>query len=71
MEEDIDAAILLNEAVPGISAKINAMLNVSGEKLHALLPALPEGHALTAGIILTGLAANAGSAFWHDQLDRL
>ncbi|VAW42055.1 hypothetical protein MNBD_CHLOROFLEXI01-2922, partial [hydrothermal vent metagenome] len=26
---------------------------------------------LTAGIILTGLAASAGSGFWHDQLSRL
>ncbi|MBN1582990.1 MAG: hypothetical protein JXA89_19940 [Anaerolineae bacterium] len=26
---------------------------------------------LTVGIVLTGLAATAGSAFWHDQLDRL
>lgn len=28
-------------------------------------------HPLTAGIILTGLAASAGSSFWHDQLSRL
>ena len=26
---------------------------------------------LTAGVILTGLAASAGSTFWHDQLSRL
>ena len=26
---------------------------------------------LDAGILLSGLAASAGSAFWHDQLDRL
>ncbi|MCP5097726.1 MAG: hypothetical protein GY943_19435 [Chloroflexi bacterium] len=26
---------------------------------------------LTAGVILTGLAASAGSTFWHDQLGRL
>ena len=26
---------------------------------------------LSAGIILTGLAASAGSGFWHDQLSRL
>ena len=26
---------------------------------------------LTAGVILTGLAASAGSGFWHDQLSRL
>ncbi len=28
-------------------------------------------HRVTAGIILTGLAASAGSSFWHDQLSRL
>jgi hypothetical protein len=27
--------------------------------------------ALTAGILLTGLGASAGSSFWHDQLTRL
>ncbi len=26
---------------------------------------------ITAGVILTGLAASAGSGFWHDQLSRL
>lgn len=30
-----------------------------------------EPHPFTAGIILTGLAASAGSGFWHDQLTRL
>lgn len=28
-------------------------------------------HDLTAGVLLTGLAASAGSGFWHDQLGRL
>ena len=28
-------------------------------------------HDLTAGVLLTGLAASAGSGFWHDQLTRL
>jgi hypothetical protein len=28
-------------------------------------------HGVTAGIILTGLAASAGSTFWHEQLSRL
>lgn len=27
--------------------------------------------ALTAGVLLTGLGASAGSSFWHDQLNRL
>ncbi|WP_420627525.1 hypothetical protein [Candidatus Leptofilum sp.] len=30
-----------------------------------------NNHRLSAGIILTGLAASAGSGFWHDQLSRL
>lgn len=33
--------------------------------------ALPGNYALTAGIILSGLAASAGSSFWHEQLGRL
>ena len=32
---------------------------------------LPNNHEITAGILLTGLAASAGSAFWHDVLDRM
>jgi hypothetical protein len=28
-------------------------------------------NVITPGIILTGLAASAGSAYWHDVLDRL
>jgi hypothetical protein len=31
--------------------------------------ALPEG--MTAGVLLSGFAASAGSAFWHDQLGKL
>ena len=27
--------------------------------------------ALTAGVLLTGLGASAGSSFWHEQLNRL
>ena len=30
-----------------------------------------DAPALTAGILLTGLGASAGSSFWHDQLNRL
>jgi hypothetical protein len=32
---------------------------------------IPGGIQLPAGIILSGLAASAGSAFWHDQLEKL
>ncbi len=36
-----------------------------------VLVALPPGWKLNAGILLSGLAASAGSAFWHEQLERL
>ena len=36
-----------------------------GNKLHITM------YDLSAGVILTGLAASAGSGFWHDQLSRL
>jgi hypothetical protein len=55
----VDAFDYLKYALPGIE-RINRALPLAG---------LPEG--LTAGMVLTGFAASAGSAFWHDQLDRL
>jgi hypothetical protein len=67
----IDAAQLLDAAVPGVSGVINSIFNFSGERMHAYWPHFPAGLSLTAGMILTGLAASAGSAFWHDQLERL
>jgi len=33
--------------------------------------AVQPGLQLNAGILLSGLAASAGSAFWHDQLEKL
>ena len=54
----IDALKLLQGVVPGIT------------RFDWTLP-VGLGGRLTVGIILTGLAASAGSAFWHDQLDRL
>jgi len=69
----IDAAVLLDAAVPGVAGTINGVFSLSGEQLRALLQWdwLPPDRAITAGIVLTGMAASAGSAFWHDQLDRL
>jgi hypothetical protein len=69
----IDAADLLRDLFPAdanflyitliepdapLFARIGNMLNV-------------QMNPVTAGIILTGLAASAGSSFWHDQLSRL
>jgi hypothetical protein len=52
----------------------------SADLLAGLLPNNTEGfltaelfslRGLTAGVILSGLAASAGSTFWHEQLSRL
>jgi hypothetical protein len=67
----IDAAELLDAAVPGIANVINSVLRLSAEDLQKLSPIFLSDRDITAGIILTGLAASAGSTFWHDQLDRL
>ena len=64
----IDALVLLKGIIPAQTVEqINAVV----------IPTWPLGAtksthpALTVGLILTGLAATAGSAFWHDQLDKL
>jgi len=59
----VDAADYLDYAVPGIAGQINSV------KLHEIWPLIPA--KLTVGIVLTGLAASAGSKFWHDLLGRL
>ena len=45
----------------------------SEAKLNELAALLRETDLAKAapGMLLSGLAASAGSAFWHDQLDRL
>ena len=65
---NVDAAELLDKAVPGVAQQIN--LNIVIFNPHSVWPDLPD-RVITPGIILSGLAASAGSAFWHDQLDRL
>jgi len=65
----IDAADLLNGAVPGIGAEINQAKIIFNP--HYIFKFLPDRGNITPGILLTGFAASAGSAFWHDQLDRL
>jgi hypothetical protein len=56
----IDAAVYLGYAVPGIENTINNANN-----------AIQLPGNLTVGIILTGFAASAGSKFWRDILTRL
>ncbi len=66
---NIDAIALLGEAFPGV-AGFNYMI-INGETLHGWKGFLNPDRAITAGIILTGFAAAAGSTFWHDRLDQL
>ena len=67
----IDAAVLLDKALPGTSGLVNGLFIIKGSTLHATWSFLPATLNITPGVILTGLAASAGSAFWHDQLERL
>ena len=66
----VDATKVLATAIPGISNVVNLVI-IKGPALHKFWSVFSELNDLTPGIILTGLAASAGSAFWHDQLDRL
>jgi hypothetical protein len=66
----IDVLDLLGEAFPGALESLNVTF-VSGETLHAWRSWLPADKDVTVGIILTAFAASAGSAFWHDRLDKL
>lgn len=69
----IDSADLLGDLFPRNSNFLSVILVGKesgffiwlGSKLSLTL------HDLTAGVLLTGLAASAGSGFWHDQLSRL
>lgn len=69
----IDSADLLRQLFPPDSAFLDLTL-IRGESfLLAWIPGLlgTADYDLTAGVLLTGLAASAGSTFWHEQLSRL
>ncbi len=69
----IDSADLLRDLFPQNASFLSMILvpqNAAfftwlGTKLHITM------YDLSAGVVLTGLAASAGSGFWHDQLSRL
>jgi hypothetical protein len=69
----IDSADLLRDLFPQNASFLSMVLvphNAAfftwlGAKLHITM------YDLSAGVVLTGLAASAGSGFWHDQLSRL
>jgi hypothetical protein len=63
----IDAAEYLGRAIPGIEEQINGVVDFA--VWHERWAWIPE--ELTVGIVLTGLAAAAGSKFWRDLLSRL
>jgi len=69
----IDSADLLRDMFPGTAAFLNVSLVAGNAAIFNWIGGLfrIKMHALTAGVILTGLAASAGSGFWHDQLSRL
>ena len=68
----IDSADLLQDLFPaGANFLTLTLLPASLFTWFGNLLGAEEVYGLTAGVILTGLAASAGSGFWHDQLSRL
>ncbi len=69
----IDSADLLGDLLPAGANFLSVTLLAGNSMFLAWMGRVFvfEPHALTAGIVLTGLAASAGSGFWHDQLSRL
>ncbi len=69
----IDSADLLGDLLPPNANFLSVILITGDSMLLAWMGRVFtfDPHALTAGIVLTGLAASAGSGFWHDQLSRL
>jgi hypothetical protein len=69
----VDSAVLLRDLFPADANFLYITLIEGDAPFFAWLGNLlnVQMNPLTAGIILTGLAASAGSSFWHDQLNRL
>ncbi|MCA9971519.1 MAG: hypothetical protein KC425_14950 [Anaerolineales bacterium] len=69
----IDSADLLGDLFPPEANFLSVVLVGADSAVFTWIGQMfrLETHALTAGIVLTGLAASAGSGFWHDQLTRL
>jgi hypothetical protein len=69
----VDSADLLRGLFPGATSFLD--ITLIGEKSALLLwinkVINVNAPALTAGVLLTGLGASAGSSFWHEQLNRL
>ncbi|MCA9943632.1 MAG: hypothetical protein KC449_09140 [Anaerolineales bacterium] len=68
----IDSADLLQDLFPADANFLSlTLLPASFFAWIGKIFGLKTVYDLTAGVILTGLAASAGSGFWHDQLSRL
>ncbi len=69
----IDSADLLSDLIPSADQFLSFRLLATDSPLISWMGSIFDSplHDLTGGIVLTGLAASAGSGFWHDQLSRL
>ncbi|HID52185.1 MAG TPA: hypothetical protein EYP41_09125 [Anaerolineae bacterium] len=69
----VDSADLLGGLFPGTSNFLYITLIGADSALLQWINATfnVNAHALTAGVLLTGLGASAGSSFWHEQLNRI
>ena len=70
----VDSADLLADLFPSESNFLEMILIPGTSFVLSWIPrvtALEAAFNLNAGVLLSGLAASAGSTFWHDQLTRL
>jgi hypothetical protein len=67
----IDSADLLVGLLPDGTTNFLGTALIPANEYSLLFMRINIPHGITAGIILSGLAASAGSSFWHDQLGRL
>lgn len=67
----IDSADLLAGLLPDSTVNFLTTAMIPANDYRFLFFNINIPYGITAGIILTGLAASAGSSFWHEQLSRL
>ncbi len=67
----IDSADLLAGLLPDNTVNFLTTAMIPANNYRFLFFNINIPHGVTAGIILSGLAASAGSSFWHEQLGRL
>ena len=69
----VDSAVLLGDLFSGSKNLLDITLIAKNSALLIWVKNTlgVDAPALTAGVLLTGLGASAGSSFWHEQLNRL